>query len=244
MTDYRYSREFAELLDSVTAKRPKTVIDHIREHGQITTEELKDTYGYNHPPRAIRDVREHGIPIDTFRVHGSDGRQIGAYKFGDPGKVRATKLSGRTVFSANLKAELIDRFGARCNIYLKEFPAGDLQIDHRVPFEIAGDNGPLSENTEEYMLLCASANRAKSWACEHCPNWQTKDPEVCRSCYWARPESYTHVATRDVRRLDVVWTESEVQDYDVLVQAAGEIHEEAPEYVKRVLRRHFRQDES
>ena len=31
-------KEFLELLNSVTAKRPKTVIDHILKHGQITTE--------------------------------------------------------------------------------------------------------------------------------------------------------------------------------------------------------------
>jgi hypothetical protein len=48
----------------VTAKRPKTVIGHILKHGQITTEELKNLYGYNHPPRAARDVKEHGIPIE------------------------------------------------------------------------------------------------------------------------------------------------------------------------------------
>ncbi|WP_363102339.1 hypothetical protein [Halothiobacillus sp. 15-55-196] len=73
------------------------------EHGQITTEELKNTYGYNHPPRAIRDVREQGIPIEMFRVTGSDGRKIAAYKFGDPSRVRSAQLSGRTAFSANLR---------------------------------------------------------------------------------------------------------------------------------------------
>ena len=54
----KYPDDFIKLLHSVKAKRPKTVIDHILEHGQITTEELKDIYGYNHPLRAIRDVRE------------------------------------------------------------------------------------------------------------------------------------------------------------------------------------------
>ena len=43
-------KDFIALCHSVTAKRPKTVIDHILEHGFITTEELKETYGYNHPP--------------------------------------------------------------------------------------------------------------------------------------------------------------------------------------------------
>ena len=140
-TDIRMSGEdlpenFRKLLDGVKQKRPRTVIDHILEYGQITTEDLKDIYGYNHPPRAIRDVREHGIPLDTFRVTGSDGKKHSAYRFGDPAKVRATKLSGRTAFTSKLRAALIELHGACCNIYLETFPEGDLQIDHRIPFEI------------------------------------------------------------------------------------------------------------
>ncbi len=56
------------LCEKVTAKRPRTVIDHIIKHGSITTEELRFRYGYDHPPRAVRDVRECGVPIETFRV--------------------------------------------------------------------------------------------------------------------------------------------------------------------------------
>lgn len=38
----KYPKEFLELCKSVTAKRPKTVINHILKHGHITTEELKE----------------------------------------------------------------------------------------------------------------------------------------------------------------------------------------------------------
>jgi hypothetical protein len=62
MAKPKYPKEFLELCASVTGKRPKTVIDHILKHGHITTEELKNKYGYDHPPRAARDVRELGIP--------------------------------------------------------------------------------------------------------------------------------------------------------------------------------------
>lgn len=240
MSKQNYPPEFLKLLKSVEAKRPKTVIDHILKHGQITTEELKDTYGYNHPPRAIRDVREKGIPVKTFRVTGTDGRKIAAYKFGDPAEVRATQLSGRTAFSSNLKNALVEKYGPRCNIYLEPFPMRESQIDHRVPFEIAGDDGSLSEDISEYMLLCASANRAKSWSCENCPNWQKKDIATCQSCYWAYPESYTHIATRDIRRLDLLWSGEEIADYDRLVEEAEKVQDEAPEYVKNVLRNHFK----
>ncbi|MDD9824671.1 MAG: HNH endonuclease, partial [Gammaproteobacteria bacterium] len=48
MRKYRYPTWFLKLLKSIKAKRPKTVIEHILKYGQITTEELKDIYGYNH----------------------------------------------------------------------------------------------------------------------------------------------------------------------------------------------------
>lgn len=57
-----------DLADEVTANRPRTVIDHLFEFGSINTEELQELYGYTHPPRAIRDVREAGIPIESRRV--------------------------------------------------------------------------------------------------------------------------------------------------------------------------------
>lgn len=244
MTKQIYPIEFLKLLNNVNAKRPKTVIDHILKYGQITTEELKNTYGYNHPPRAIRDVREQGIPIEMFRVMGSDGRRIAAYKFGNPSEVRTTQLSGRTAFSSKLKDALIEKHGARCNIYLEPFPIRELQIDHRIPFEIAGDNGGLSENIDEYMLLCASANRAKSWSCENCQNWKLKEISTCKTCYWAYPESYRHIAMRDIRRLDLIWSGEEVADYEILIEEAAKVQEKAPEYVKNVLRNHFKKKSS
>ncbi len=244
MSKTNYPKEFIKLLQSVKAKRPKTVIDHILKYGQITTEELKDTYGYNHPPRAARDVREQGIPLKTFNTTGSDGRKIAAYKFGDPSEVRATQLSGRTAFSSKLKDALIKKYGTRCNIYLEPFPVRELQIDHRVPFEIAGDNDELPDNINEYMLLSASANRAKSWSCENCLNWKSKKLESCKTCYWAYPESYSHIAMRNIRRLDLLWAEEEIVEYEILIKEVNGVKENAPEYVKNVLRNHFKNKSS
>jgi polyhydroxyalkanoate synthesis regulator phasin len=232
-------KDFLKLLKSVTAKRPKTVIDHILKHGQITSEELKDKYGYNHPPRAVRDVRERGIPIITFRVTGSDGRRIGAYKFGDPMDVRSTRLSGRTTFKKDLKDKLIELNGKKCNITLKKLSKKELQIDHRIPFEIGGDTEKLSTDPDDYMLLSASANRAKSWSCENCPNWEDKKPEVCKGCYWAFPEDYQHVATKEIRRLDIIWSDKEVEQYDAVKEESEKINEDLPEYVKDVLASHL-----
>jgi hypothetical protein len=233
-----YPEEFLELCRSVTAKRPKTVIDHILAHGHITTEELKGTYGYDHPPRAARDVREHGIPLETFRVEASNGRRIGAYRFGDPSKVRLKRFDGRTALSKELKEQLIAKYGCKCFIYLEEMDERVLQIDHRVPYEVDGDDKGGTLDADDFMLLCGSANRAKSWSCEHCENWTTKkDKKVCLSCYWAYPEDYSHVAMRQIRRLDMVWEGDEVASYERLKEDAASYGSSLPEFVKEIIRR-------
>lgn len=232
----KYPKEFLDLCKSVTAKRPKTVIDHILKHGQITTEELKEKYGYNHPPRAVRDVREHGISLETFRVTGSDARKIAAYRFGDVSKKRFKKLSGRTGLSKKIKEYLIEKYGCQCFIYLEGMDESELQIDHRVPYEIGGDGESIELNPDDFMLLSGSANRAKSWSCEHCENWQTlKKKEICLSCYWAYPENYAHVARRQVRRVDLVWQNKEVEQYERLKSDAKVSGQTIPEFIKKII---------
>ena len=220
----------------MTAKRPKTVIEHILQHGQITTEELKNRYGYNHPPRAARDVKEHGIPIERVTVTGSDGRKIAAYRFGDPAAVKVRRFDGRTGLSKQIKDALIAKYGCRCFIYLEEMPEASLQIDHRVPFEVSGESETMAP--EEFMLLCGSANRAKSWSCEHCENWRNlKQREICLSCYWAYPEKHTHVAMQQLRRVDLIWQGAETAQYERLKADAASAGMEIPDFVKEVLRK-------
>jgi hypothetical protein len=236
LTAKNLPKEFVELCRSVTAKRPKTVIDHLLEHGQITTEELKETYGYNHPPRAVRDVKEHGIPIERISVTGSDGRKIAAYRFADPKVIRVRKFDGRTGLSKQIKDALIAKYGCKCFIYVEEMPEADLQIDHRVPFEVAGESATMQP--EEFMLVSGSANRAKSWSCEHCENWKNlKQRELCLSCYWAYPENYEHIAMKQVRRVDLLWQGEETEQYDKLKADAEKAGLPIPEFVKDVLQR-------
>lgn len=234
MSKPKYPQAFLELCRSIKAKRPRTVIDHILKHGFITTEELKTIYGYNHPPRAARDVRERGIPLETFDVKGSDGRTIAAYRFADLEKTQFRRLTGRTGLSKQIKDALIEKYGCRCFIYLEDMDERDLQIDHRVPYEVGGD----TDNPDDFMLLSPSANRAKSWSCEHCENWQTLHRrEICLSCYWAYPENYEHVAMRQVRRVDLIWQGDEVRHYDRLKADAREAHQSIPAFVKTLIER-------
>lgn len=227
----RLPKEFLERLRAVTAKRPKTVIDHILKHGQITTEELKDHYGYHHPPRAIQDVRDQGIPIDMVWVRSKDGRRIATYRFGDPKAVRGGTHAGRKAFPKMLKTALAARDGEKCSVCSTPYPLRYLQIDHRIPYQVAGDTS--GADTADFMLICASCNRAKSWSCEHCPNGvKAKKPDVCATCYWAMPADYQHVATLQMRRLDLSWVGQEIAAYDRMVAAAKKAGVELPEFVK------------
>ena len=233
-----YSKEFLDLLQSVKAKRPQTVIKHILEHGFITSEELKNTYGYNHPPRAVRDVREHGIPIITYRVTGSDGRNIAAYKFGDPTDIQnnLSKAAGRTVLSKALKQALIDKYGSKCFIYLETMDKEVLQVDHRIPYEIGGEHD--EKDIDYYMLLSPSANRAKSWTCEHCENWKKKDRSFCLRCFWAYPENYDHIAGKFEKIISLVFTDDEIDDYYKLIELSGE--KTAQEIIKQIIHKHLK----
>jgi hypothetical protein len=173
--------DFLELCRSVTAKRLKAVIDHILQHGFIATEELKETYGYNHPPRAARDVRENGIPLETFRVTGSDGRKIAAYRFGDISKARFTRLSERTGLSKQIKEVLISRYGCKCFIYLEEVDKRELQIDHRVPFEVDGEPDLAQKTSCYFVALLTELNRGHANIAK--TRNSIKDKSICLSCY-------------------------------------------------------------
>ncbi|TAN77018.1 MAG: hypothetical protein EPN14_07405 [Gallionella sp.] len=88
------------------------------------------------------------------------------------------------------------------------------------------------------MLLSGSANRAKSWSCEHCENWNNiKDRTICLTCYWAYPENYSHIATRQIRRLDLVWQGKEIDIYEKLKTEAHLLEKEIPSFVKEILER-------
>lgn len=227
------------LCKKVTGKRPRTVIDHIIEHGSITTEELKSVYGYDHPPRAIRDVREAGIPLETFFVTSKEtGRQIGAYRFDSPDKIKKGRIEGRKAFSKKFRDALIERYGPRDAITGERLEPRYLQIDHRVPYEVAGNDAHDEENLDAYMLLDASSQRAKSWSCEGCHNWQeVRSEAACLSCFWASPELYTHIAGEPVRRVDIEWRGAEVAVFERLRSRAEAEDSTVAAYIKRLLAR-------
>lgn len=237
MSKPKVPKQILEKAKTIKGKRSRVVIDHILTHGSITTEDLEN-YGYKHPPRAIRDVREQGLPLDMFWTKNSTGRKIAGYQFGDVKAIRDDRVGGRQVLSKEFHHQVCTLHKFKCGICQTNYEPRYLQLDHRVPFEVAGE--PARREVKEYMPLCGSCNRAKSWSCEHCENWvEKKDVMVCARCYWASPENYDHVAMKQMRRLDVVWEGKEVGDFETVAEAAKQTDEPMPNFVKRVLRRAF-----
>lgn len=227
---------FVALCKSVNAKRPRTVIEHILKHGIITSEDLGEVYGYDHPPRAIRDVRENGIPLITHSITSSKtGRRMGAYTFDDVSKVRKGRIGGRNAFPKKFRDEMLKTYGSRDAITGVEMEGRYLQIDHRIPYEIAGE-GTGHLDTDDFMLLDTSSNRAKSWSCERCENFRTKrDPAICKRCFWASPEDYDHIAETETRRIDIVWNGAEVEQFEALLAQAQSEGTELSAFIKRKL---------
>lgn len=229
--------ELVELCKKVTSKRPKTVIEHILQHGYITTDDLSSIYGYDHPPRAIRDVRENGIPLVTYRIKSDKtGRPIAAYTFGDIQQISSGRIGGRKAFSKSFKQLLVQKYDSREAFTGEQLQPRYLQIDHRIPYEIAG-NTAGRDNLDEFMLIDSSSQRAKSWSCENCINFkELKDPQICRECFWAFPESYSHVAMTPKVRLHLEWIEEEVDDFRELEQKAIQQGVSIQNYIKSILK--------
>jgi len=226
-----------ELCNKITAKRARTAIDHIIKHGSVTTEELQNIYGYDHPPRAIRDVRECGIPIKTLRVLSEKtGRKIAAYRFDSPDKIVHGRIGGRKVFPKKFRKAIIDHYDSRDAITGERYEPRYLQIDHRIPYEVAGESVADAGQIDAYMPLSASSQRAKSWSCEKCQNWKAdRNQTVCKSCFWASPEHYTHIAGEEIRRVDIEWRGAEVAVFDRIRKRAMREETDIAAFIKMLL---------
>lgn len=211
-------------------KRPATVIKHILKYGYVTTEDLEKKYGYKHPPRAIRDVKELGVPILKTNTKSSDGKTIAAYQIATPEEI--VRKGGRLPFPKDFKSLISTR--SQCTICGIVLSDRYMQIDHKVPFHVLGD--VVDREPSNFMLLCGSCNRTKSWSCEHCENWGKKDAAVCRTCYWGSPGEYTHIATSDLRRVDITWSGDETATYELLLQSAKNKQVDVRDHIKAILK--------
>ncbi len=217
-------------------KRAIAVLKVLLDKGTISTDDLQDL-GYQHPPRAVGDVRDAGIPIITgSETSQKTGRRMAVYTFGDASHIQEGRIGGRSALPKAFKAALIQRYGSIDCITGAKLDERVLQIDHRIPYRISGDAGLEDHDVESYMLLDASSQRAKSWTCENCPNMKARDASVCKTCYWASPEDYKHVATEQIRRTDIAWQGKDVSVHDRLKRQADKDGSTVAELIRSLAR--------
>lgn len=237
-----YSPAILAAAAKVTSRRGKLLVKHLLEHGSVSTEQLETLYGLMDAASAARDVKDAGVPLTTTRGKRANGRQMAIYAFGDPSLIRGDRFQGRKAFLKRFKESLATRYGTRCALCSTPYEVAHLQIDHRIPYQIAGEEADTDRSLADYMLLCRSCQRSKSWACEHCENWREgRQPDICKSCYWAFPEDYSHIALKDHRRLEIVWLdEDEVADHTELKTLANKNAVTLPHYAKAALAEHVK----
>jgi hypothetical protein len=228
------SKEMRERISRVTNQRARRLLELIVEHGEVTTEELTKQYGYNHPPRAKKDAMDLGFPILSHTVRSKDGtRSISAYSL----DLSATVVDGRTgrrPITKAFRGELLEIAEGRCAICGGTFPDRALQVDHRIPYAIAGEVD--DHRVVDFQMLCASCNRSKSWTCEReCPNWRERFPAVCATCIWASPESYKHIATQKRRQVTLTWDGPDIANFDSIQVAAQAEGLDVATYLRRLL---------
>ena len=114
-----------------------------------------------------------------------------------------------------------------------------MQVDHRIPYEILGEQDET--DISNFMLLSPSGNRTKSWACEHCKNWIKKDASMCKECYYAQPEDYSHIAGDEERRLDIIFKSKDMHIYEQLRKIAFEENISLQEAFKNFFRKKYKQ---
>lgn len=206
----RHTPEFIEWAQRVkTSKRAQRALEFLLERGSVTTRDLQ-AIGYDHPPRAIRDLKDAGFLIDSEMVT-VEGRRMSQYTLVD---VMSAEFAQRKPIPHAFRQGLFEAHGYRCAVCGGVFITRMLQSDHRVPFHVGGD--PEVFDISDFMPLCGSDNRAKSMSCENCPNWTIRNVETCRSCYWHDPEAYSHVATVEERRLTITARHGDVAIIDSL----------------------------
>ena len=145
---------------------------------------------------------------------------------------------GRRAFPSKFRADVLAAHESRCNLCNQPYPAKSLQLDHRIPYIVGGESAELK--VADFQLLCGSHQRKKSWECEHCPNRVAKDPSVCRTCYYAFPDTDTeHVATLPVRYLEVVFTEDEIDFFERIQKASEASGVSTASFVKEAIAEHL-----
>lgn len=197
-----------QLHDGRASKRARDVAALILTNGSCTTSDI-EAMGYKHSPRAVGDLRDSGVEVTKVMESYTD-LDTGSVKRRARYSISGIADGKQSRRAVSKSVSIAVKVSGRCEACGSLPP---LQVDHRVPFEIGGETYP--HVVAELMPLCASCNRSKSWDCEHCPNREEKATDICKSCFWASPKDYEHVATKQIREIRAtLLNEEDIKRFD------------------------------
>ncbi|MGC4806504.1 HNH endonuclease [Micromonospora sp. DT233] len=228
-----YPEDFtAWVLSRPLSLRARRAVERMLDQGHVTTADLNDM-GYDHPPRAIADIKDAGVQV-AMKMVVVAGRRMASYKLVPAAGDAA--LTGRRTLPKAFRESLYTLWRYRCAVCDGQFTSRELQADHRIPYRVSGE--AVEQVPEDFMPLCPSCNRAKSWSCETCPNWERRIAAECETCLWGSPEEYSHVATIPERRLQLSWSgDAEIEEFDRLSARARKADVTPAELAKQVISR-------
>ncbi|HVR33881.1 MAG TPA: HNH endonuclease signature motif containing protein [Acidimicrobiia bacterium] len=160
---------------------------------------------------------------------------MGYYVLDDPTNFTGDQATRRPI-SKKFRESLFLKHDFRCSVCRGQYSSRILQADHRVPFAVAGD--PEGDfRIEDFMPLCPSDQRAKSYECERCVATAQRDAQICKGCLWVDPTSYTHIATRLERRVTIAAQGGEITVLEVFLQRVSRAGGDAIAVLRDLLKR-------
>lgn len=188
--------DFLTCLMGPMGKRGQHLRDLLLEKERVSTYEIQQRY--SSATRVASDLLAIGLTLKKESEKSEDGKVRTLYSLDPSGFVCAQEA--RQSIPGRIRVEVIGQ-ATGCRLCGTQVEKRVFQVDHRVPFCLVGNRLAQQEGVGAFQALCPSCNTAKSHACKRCP-----DPkeESCRTCYWAYPEDYRHIAGKTERRLVLV----------------------------------------
>lgn len=221
--------------------RAKAAADLLMEKGVITKYDFEETHvPVSQAPRAIRDLKDHGIPIETLRKISvpQAKTKVNRYTLGSIDNINTSMRYGRMYDPTGMKEKLAKLHGDVCVFCGKKLTAKDRELDHKLPVNIFGDLSPVERlNPDNYQLVCRGCNRLKREATSHGAfDDQREGMDIVKQNYWYDPVQYRK--NRDDRLYAhnvIVWnTSKDIQAYKQISQYAKDSSKSFQEALKDI----------
>jgi hypothetical protein len=184
------TKEFLDLLVSNFSKRGNFVRDTMLTKGSVTR---WDMLGAGYDPVAVCDLTSLGVTVSTKMI-SEKGKSSMEYTLNPQAFI--DRAESRMFMTPKERRRFFRSYGCKCLTCSLTLDPRSLQVDHRIPFILVGNSLVKLEGYSALKPACPSCNSTREDICRECIKKRGTNHEVleCRTCYWAYPENYTHIA--------------------------------------------------